>query len=173
MLYSYNLKYIHWTLKQLKSTSGWCVKFFCFAVKPTETTRCSVIDSTANQWALPVVLFSQAILPFFAIRLTTIGPSYEAAINGLKRGQEGIASEAKFLCWKFPIVKPNFVIFFDEVLQTYYLEKILLLDTYKYCQSNQKFSSQIWRPSYSISWISGETQMVKMSLFRDLQVKNW
>ena len=33
-----------------------------------------------------------------------------------KRGQEGIISEAKFLCWKFPVVKPNFVIFFDEVL---------------------------------------------------------
>ena len=48
--------------------------------------------------------------------LFRIDPSHEAAINRSKRGQEGITSEAKFLCWKFPVVKPNFVIFFDEVL---------------------------------------------------------
>ena len=48
--------------------------------------------------------------------MVLLGPSHEAAINGSKRGQEGIKSKAKFLSWKFPIVKPNFVIFFDEVL---------------------------------------------------------
>ena len=46
------------------------------------------------------------------LSLSEVGPSHEAAINGSKRGQEGITSEAKFLCWKFPIDKPNFVIFF-------------------------------------------------------------
>ena len=45
-----------------------------------------------------------------------IDPSHEAAISRSKRGQEGITREAKFLCWKYPVVKSNFVIFFDEVL---------------------------------------------------------
>ena len=45
-------------------------------------------------------------------RATVIDPSHEAAINGSKRGSGGITSEAIFLCWKFAIVEPNFVIFF-------------------------------------------------------------
>ena len=48
--------------------------------------------------------------------IAEIDSSHEKAISRSKRGQEGITSEAKFLCWKFPVVKPNFVIFFDEVL---------------------------------------------------------
>ena len=41
-----------------------------------------------------------------SLTVQQIGPSHEAAINGSKRGQGGITSEAKFLCWKFHIVKP-------------------------------------------------------------------
>ena len=48
-------------------------------------------------------------------KVKRIDPSQKAAINGSKRGQEGITNEAIFLCWKFPIVKPNFVIFFNEI----------------------------------------------------------
>ena len=44
--------------------------------------------------------------------LDSMDPSHKAAINGSKRGQEGITNEVIFSCWKFPIVKPNFVIFF-------------------------------------------------------------
>ena len=43
-------------------------------------------------------------------------PSHKAAINDSKRGKEGITNEAIFLCWKFPLVKPNFGIFFYEIL---------------------------------------------------------
>ena len=73
---------------------------------------------------------------------SVIDPSHEPPLTVRNEVKRGMTGEAKFLCWKFPVVKPNFVIFFDEVLQTYHLKKIWLLDTYKYCQSNQKFSSQ-------------------------------
>ena len=50
-------------------------------------------------------------MTLIALMSTRIDPSHKAAINGSKRGQEGITNEAIFLYWKFPIVKPNFAIF--------------------------------------------------------------